>query len=408
MLVNRQEQLEHRIIDATQMAGNDLAQFKANFGVNGKDFHKLFPDDLSDLRPNTINQRLSTGEIQNVVKRAFKSVDLDKVKFEFAVASITSGKGKSSQNFLNYDEEDKKNKVAKAFINPPSGSEGENISANELLIIIVPNFKNIVYESLWGPIIIAILFTLIIITAFYLTVRTMLRQKKLSEIKNDFINNMTHEFKTPISTIALAAEMAQENSASMMDSPKGSRLDRYLGIIREENKRLGTHVEKVLQMALLDKGHVKLKITPNNIHDLIGAALNGQSVQIEQKEGEVDLNFDAEDDVVAADEVHISNILNNLIDNAIKYSYERVTISFNYEQEPHGWQLTVADNGIGIPKAYQSSVFDRFFRVPTGDLHQVKGFGLGLAYVRQVVEKHGGSISLASEPGKGSAFVLKF
>lgn len=245
---------------------------------------------------------------------------------------------------------------------------------------------------------------LVIMTCFYMAVTTILRQKKLSDIKNDFINNMTHEFKTPISTIALAAEMSQENSASFGHANAGVRLNRYLGIIREENKRLGTHVEKVLQMALLDKGHVKLKISDANVHDLIGNALNGQSVQIEQKEGEVELEFEAIDEIVSADEVHISNILNNLIDNAIKYSPEKLHLTIRTRNENDGIAISIADKGIGMSRDQQQRIFDTFYRVPTGNVHDVKGFGLGLSYVKKMVEAHQGTVTVQSKPGEGSTF----
>ncbi|KAA0990336.1 sensor histidine kinase [Dyadobacter aurulentus] len=246
---------------------------------------------------------------------------------------------------------------------------------------------------------------LVVMACFYMAVTTILRQKKLSDIKNDFINNMTHEFKTPISTIALAAEMAHENSASL---PQGGspRLDRYLGIIKEENRRLGTHVEKVLQMALLDKGHVKLKISEANIHDLIGKVLNGQSVQIEQKEGEVDLDFEAANEIVSADEVHISNILNNLIDNAIKYSPDKLHIAIRTWNENEGISISIADKGIGMNRDQQQRIFDTFYRVPTGNVHDVKGFGLGLSYVRKMVEAHEGTVKVQSKPGEGSIFTV--
>jgi two-component system phosphate regulon sensor histidine kinase PhoR len=247
---------------------------------------------------------------------------------------------------------------------------------------------------------------IVIMACFYMAVTTILRQKKLSDIKNDFINNMTHEFKTPISTIALAAEMAQENSASLSQVSPGSRLDRYLGIIREENKRLGTHVEKVLQMALLDKGHVKLKISDANIHDLIGKALNGQSVQIEQQEGEVDMEFEAVNEIVPADEVHVSNILNNLIDNAIKYSPEKLHISIKTWNENDGIAISIADQGIGMSREQQQRIFDTFYRVPTGNVHDVKGFGLGLSYVKKMVEAHDGTVRVHSKPGEGSTFTV--
>jgi len=244
---------------------------------------------------------------------------------------------------------------------------------------------------------------LVVMACFYMAVTTILRQKKLSDIKNDFINNMTHEFKTPISTIALAAEMAQENSASQETSP---RLSRYLGIIREENKRLGTHVEKVLQMALLDKGEVKLKKTFVNITDLVTNALNSQSVQIENQSGEVDLEFEAENETVLGDEVHLSNVLNNLIDNAIKYSPEKLHLTIKTINVNNGVELSISDTGIGMNKEQLHRIFDTFYRVPTGNVHDVKGFGLGLSYVRTMVESHEGTVKVESKPGEGSTFTI--
>jgi two-component system phosphate regulon sensor histidine kinase PhoR len=204
----------------------------------------------------------------------------------------------------------------------------------------------------------------------------------------------------------LATEMAQENSTTLAEPAVNMRLDRYLGIIKEENKRLGTHVEKVLQMALLDKGHVKLKISDANIHDLIGQALNGQSVQIEQKDGEVDLEFDADHEIVFADEVHISNILNNLIDNAIKYSPDKLHMTIKTRNENDGISIFIADQGIGMTREQQHRIFDTFYRVPTGNIHDVKGFGLGLSYVKKMVEAHEGTVSVESKPGEGSTFTV--
>jgi len=248
----------------------------------------------------------------------------------------------------------------------------------------------------------SLLLLLLTTGCFVFMLRTIMRQKKLSDIKNDFINNMTHELKTPIATVNAAVD-ALLNFGALNDPRK---TEEYLHISQNNLQRLSDLVEKVLNLAVEEKQDFEFQTEPVSLAEILCELAASHRIKAAKT---VVFNMHIPfGTTVPADEVHISNILNNLIDNAIKYSYERVTISFNYEQEPNGWQLTVADNGIGIPKAYQASVFDRFFRVPTGDLHQVKGFGLGLAYVRQVVEKHGGSISLASEPGKGSAFVLKF
>jgi two-component system phosphate regulon sensor histidine kinase PhoR len=247
---------------------------------------------------------------------------------------------------------------------------------------------------------------LVVMVCFYLAVTTILRQKKLSDIKNDFINNMTHEFKTPISTIALATEMAQENStrgAASLDFP---RLTRYLGIIKEENKRLGTHVEKVLQMALLDKGEVKLKKTLVNISDLITNALNSLSVQIENQNGTVDLEFDAENEQVLGDELHLSNVLNNLIDNAIKYSPDSLKLTIRTSNVNNGIEMSITDTGIGMAREQIHRIFDTFYRVPTGNVHDVKGFGLGLSYVKTMVEAHGGTVHADGKLGEGSKLTI--
>ena len=270
---------------------------------------------------------------------------------------------------------------------------------------------------------------LVILACFYIAISTIVRQKKLADIKNDFINNMTHEFKTPISTISLAVEMAQEQLRSVHETgtlalaePAGSptyeptaggrvderasesRLTRYMGIIRDENRRLGSHVEKVLQMALLDRGEIVLNVSPVNIHDIIEKVLNNIGIQIEQRAGEVDLNFDAEEEIVEADEVHLTNILYNLLDNAIKYSPGKPHISIQTRSLPEGISIAVADQGLGMTKDQLSRVFEKFYRVPTGNRHDVKGFGLGLSYVKKMVDEHHGQIRVESQPGKGSSF----
>ncbi|TLV00210.1 sensor histidine kinase [Dyadobacter luticola] len=282
----------------------------------------------------------------------------------------------------------------------------ETVNAQNALYVYFPDQQRYILSNMGVMFGGSGILIVVIMACFYMAVTTILRQKKLSDIKNDFINNMTHEFKTPISTIALAAEMAQENSASSEHVNYGTRLNRYLGIIREENRRLGTHVEKVLQMALLDKGHVKLKLSDADIHDLIGKALNGLSVQIEQKEGEVDLDFEATDEIVSADEVHISNILNNLIDNAIKYSPEKLHLAIRTYNENNGIAISIADKGIGMNREQQQRIFDTFYRVPTGNVHDVKGFGLGLSYVKKMVEAHQGTVTVHSKAGEGSTFTV--
>ncbi len=253
----------------------------------------------------------------------------------------------------------------------------------------------------------SVLLIVVILACFYIAINTIVQQKKLADIKNDFINNMTHEFKTPISTISLAAEMAQEQvGRSGGDDVAGlnERVGRYMGIIRDETRRLGSHVEKVLQMALLDRGEIRLKLSSVNVHDVIEKVLNNIGIQIEQRGGEVDLSFDADQEVIDADELHVTNILYNLLDNALKYSPNTPIIGIKTASLPEGVSITVSDQGLGMTKEQVNRIFEKFYRVPTGNRHDVKGFGLGLSYVKKMVDEHHGQILVDSQPGKGSTF----
>ncbi|WP_461138460.1 sensor histidine kinase [Spirosoma pomorum] len=252
----------------------------------------------------------------------------------------------------------------------------------------------------------SVVLILVILACFYIAISTIVQQKKLADIKNDFINNMTHEFKTPISTISLAVEMVQDQygGANKAAVPEPDRLTRYMGIIRDETRRLGSHVEKVLQMALLDRGEIRLKLSQVNIHDVIERALNTIGLQIEQRQGEVDLDFEAENEIIEADDVHLTNIVYNLLDNAIKYSPDQLHITLQTRNLPDGISIKVTDKGLGMTKEQTNRIFEKFYRVPTGNRHDVKGFGLGLSYVRKMVEEHNGQIRVESQPGKGSSF----
>jgi len=234
---------------------------------------------------------------------------------------------------------------------------------------------------------------------FWLMLSTILRQKKLSDVKNDFINNMTHELKTPLATVSAAVE-ALQNFGVLHDAAKTQT---YLAISRTELQRLSNLVEKVLHIAVDERQ--PLELAPEAVQP---AALVAEIVARHQLQAAKPVQFDVQVEAapVHLDRLHLGNAINNLIDNAIKYSREAVTITIRGRQEATGWHLSVADNGLGIEPGYQEAIFDQFFRVPTGNLHNVKGFGLGLYYVRQVVERHGGRIAVRSGPGRGSEFAL--
>lgn len=247
------------------------------------------------------------------------------------------------------------------------------------------------------------LFTIIIIAAFALTIRTMFNQKKIAEIKSDFINNMTHEFKTPLATISLASDaLSMEKVRQNPDM-----LDYYSGIIKSENKRMNKQVEKILQAAQIDKDDLKLKLQPINVHDVIEKMTESFSLQIEQQNGTLDSNLQAKKSMIMADEVHFSNIIYNLMDNAVKYSGDNVKISISTANSKGNVVIKIKDSGIGMNKETQMHIFEKFYRAHTGNLHNIKGFGLGLSYVKAIVESHKGKIKVDSALGKGSTFTIE-
>lgn len=243
---------------------------------------------------------------------------------------------------------------------------------------------------------------LIIIAAFYVTVKTLLNQKKLSQIKSDFINNMTHEFKTPLTNIALASKMMVKDSNIKQED----KIRHYSGIILQENEKLRIQVEQVLSMTALERGEIPLTKTPLDFHHLINEAVKCIGVQIENKHGVLKLDLNATKYYILGDKNHLTNVLCNLIDNSIKYSKESPSINIGTKNSDQKFILTVSDRGIGIEKEYLNKIFVKFFRVPTGNLHDVKGFGLGLAYVKKIVELHGGIIELHSKIGEGTIFTI--
>ncbi len=243
---------------------------------------------------------------------------------------------------------------------------------------------------------------LIVIVFFGYTLFVILKQKRLSEIQKDFINNMTHEFKTPISTIAVSTEVLKDTN--IVQQP--DRLLQYATIIENENKRLKQHVERVLQMAKLDKEDVGLKKETVNLHEIIHEVVQSIDLALREKQGSIHLRLNASSANLQADRHHLTNVIFNLLDNAIKYCTNQPSITIQTELNGSNISLTVQDNGIGISDENKRRIFQKFYRVPTGNVHDVKGFGLGLHYVKQIVEAHRGRITVASEPGKGCAFTI--
>ncbi len=246
----------------------------------------------------------------------------------------------------------------------------------------------------------SLMITLFIIIMFSLTLYIMFKQKRLSEMKNDFVNNMTHELKTPISTISLASQMLSDRS--IPDEQKN--LGHITRIIQTESRQLGYQVERVLQMAIFDHGELKLKREPVDLHDIIETVAQNFLLQMDKRGGKLEFHPEADQSVVTGDLMHLTNVVSNLMENALKYTNRKPEITISSLNENNSVVISVADNGIGISKEDQKRIFDKFFRVPTGNVHNVKGFGLGLSYVKLIVEEHGGTIKIKSESNKGSRF----
>ena len=273
---------------------------------------------------------------------------------------------------------------------------------DNFIYVYFPEKSSHVFRQVWLPISSSILFILVIIFCFYYAIRIILKQKALSDIKNDFINNMTHEFKTPLATVSLAVEALQDPELSNQDTFR----NRYLGIIREENKRLVTQVEKVLQTAALDRNEFNLKLESIHLPAMLQACMDQFALQVENRGGKLEFIGDMKDPYIVGDVFHLTHLFNNLLDNANKYSPSNPKIRVAVKEQGSEVQITLQDQGIGMSRDAVKKIFDKFYRVPTGNVHDVKGFGLGLSYVKTMLEAHHGTIQVQSELGKGSTFTI--
>ncbi|MES2396859.1 MAG: HAMP domain-containing sensor histidine kinase [Bacteroidota bacterium] len=270
------------------------------------------------------------------------------------------------------------------------------------LKLIFPDKKQFIIAEMGTLFITSVILILIVLVLFWRTTLSLMMEKKISEYTTDFLNNMTHEFKTPLTNIALAGKMIIKDPCIKQED----KIKHYSGIILEENEKLRLQVEQVLSMTALERGEIPLRKTKFDFHELINDSLKYISIQIEDKQGNLKLNMDAKRFVIMGDKTHLTNAMRNLIDNAIKYTKEKPELSIRTYNIDQNLIVMVSDKGIGIEKEYQKKVFDNFFRVPTGDVHDVKGFGLGLAYVKKIVEMHEGTIELKSERGMGTTFTI--
>jgi two-component system phosphate regulon sensor histidine kinase PhoR len=350
---------------------------------------EVFSDFLFKERP--ILQRIQPGYIDSLIRKELADKGV-KLPYSFGIQS-------SSQKwtYLSSPEIKTQKAVFEADLFPNDLHPSKNV-----LKIYFPDSGTYIWQTMGLSLAGSGLLLLVMIGCFYFAVLTILRQKKLATVKNDFINNMTHEFKTPITSISLATQLLQEE----LKPGKNESILRYLGIIKDENTRLGQQVERVLQTAQMEKEEITLKRKKVDISALVHQVAEINGPLIESVNGSLKLNIGNLPSTVELDEVHISNVLNNLIDNAVKYSPSNPQVEILAGIQDQGISIQVKDHGMGMPKEALSNIFDAFYRVPTGNVHNVKGFGLGLSYVKKIVEAHGGKVHVKSKLGEGSTFEI--
>lgn len=336
---------------------------------------------------------LDKNEVGFALQRAFLFSGIE-TPFEFAI--IKDGKVDEGA-YTKSDKSDFLRSIYKVQLFPDN-----IISQNMILSVIFPGRTNYVLRSMAWILGGSLLFSFIILATFALSLFFIIRQKRISEMKSDFLNNMTHEFKTPIATISLAADTIT-NPKVIRDE---ASIRHFIGMIKKENSRMNKKVETILQIASLDKKEINFNYENLSLHSIIERAAETIEIHVNQKKGKINLQLEAENPVIYGDQEHLTNLVNNLLDNAIKYSPEFPDITVSTSNSNGGIMMAVQDKGIGMTKSVQSKIFERFYRQSSGNVHDIKGFGLGLNYVRAIIDAHRGSINVLSEPGRGSRFEI--
>lgn len=349
------------------------------------------------LEDRPIEERIDSTRLEMFLKNALAQTEID-LDYKYAIKNSTLGKDQIIFGNRDYKPGKKKEYPQLLFQSDYSGSKPNYLN------IYFPDRRRYLIKQTGLTIIPTFILTALLIAIFAYALIVIMRQKKLSNIKNDFINNMTHELKTPISTISLASQMLQDGSVA--NTP--SIIEHVSNVINQESKRLGFQVEKVLQMAVFNEGRLKLKFREFDVNKMIQTVTGNFELRVNNKNGSLHTEILATSALIKGDEVHITNVIFNLLDNAMKYSKEKPEIMVKTENRKDQILISVQDNGIGIAKEHQAQIFDRFYRVPTGNVHDVKGFGLGLSYVKKIIDLHNGTIKVESALNKGTKFKIYF
>ena len=387
-------------INASILVEN-MDDFKIDFSLQ-KEIDKIL--DKSEMIQIVLNKLLSNDKsissdldvsvIQNMISKALSIRNIN-IDFEFIVVNTISKEIElsNSENIKIF------NSIYKINL-----FENDLIESDLELRLYFPNKDTFLMKGSQMNLFFSLIFIIIVIICFYYVVLKVFEQKKLSDIKNEFIDNMTHELKTPISTISLACEVLMD-----VDLNRSSKIkDKYIGIINDENKRLSVQVERVLQIATLEKGDIKLDFKRLDIHLILSKAVDIIKFKIEKRKGIITQKLYASNSYINGNRVHLLNIINNLLDNSNKYSIKNPDILVKTYNKDNSLFVEIVDKGIGIKQGNLNKIFDKFFREPQGNVHNVKGFGLGLSYVKNMLEKHDASIQVISDKNKGSVFLIKF
>jgi len=387
---------------------------KTKFQVNKLDLDLKAMDMF--FYPETYLERINKEKLDTYIKHEIEqqgiNLDFDYGIYSNEVESFIIMNGNYTAQITSSGNSSSPVKTGNALYNSPyqislfnapvapsaGGSEEDMIPG--YLKIYFPTKNKYLWSAVIPSLVMSILFTGLVLFCFGYVIYIILRQKQISEMKTDFINNMTHEFKTPIATISLAAD----SIGSPMILGNDDKVLRFTNIIKQENKRMLSQVEKVLQMAMLDKKDFQLKISEVDVHQLIEAAAEHMNLKVLKRNGILRTDLKANNHIIQADSTHISNIIHNLLDNAEKYSSEDVSITIETTNKKNGIVISISDNGIGMSKDQVKNIFEKFYRAHTGNIHDVKGFGLGLSYVKAIVDAHNGAVNVKSELGKGSTF----
>ncbi len=389
-------------IETHSVVDNDSADKNVSVSVNAKTVwikkKELINEAVDKIftsgKNKKITDRISKTEIDSLLKNELHNKGIN-AKFEFIVMNkkhgtvFISNSTDSNVTFANTN--------FRVQLFPQ-----ELFQTPNYLLVKFPHKNLYIIKSVGLLLLLSIFLIAVIVVVFFKTIKMLLTQKKITEIKNDLINNITHEFKTPISTISLACEALNEPALTTDESA----VAKYSDVIKEENQRLGLLVENLLNSAAIEKGNYELKRKETNINGLLKNSAQNFAKSIANLNGTLQLNLDESIENIAADSFHLLNAFNNLIDNAVKYSNETPTIIISTKTTKNGMLIQFEDNGCGIDKKHHAKIFDTFYRVPTGNIHNVKGHGIGLSYVKQMIEAHGGKIYVESTKGKGSKFTI--